>query len=102
MEEESKDPKPTKTTQPLKPKYEKWLALSQRMDAKNDEKLNPSSSPQVKQGKKLHCTSKALNETNLMQNYSKEDLVSFILTNREKLLVDEKKHKRDYIKKPKK
>ena len=35
MAEETK--KPVKDGD-LKPKYEKWLALSQRMDKKNDEK----------------------------------------------------------------
>ena len=47
----------------------------------------------------MHCTSKELNENNLLENYSKEDLVSFILTHKEKLIEGEKKTKRNSIKK---
>ena len=42
-----------------------------------------------------------MNENNL-KLYGKDELISFILTNRDKLTADEKQHKRNYIKKPKK
>ena len=51
--------------------------------------------------KKVPCTTKALNENNLA-NFEKDQLIKFILENKEKLLVDEQKHRKAYIKKPKK
>ena len=72
------------------------------MDAKNKEMNEEKEKSGKKTAKQLRCESKHLNEKNLLQNYSKEELVSFILTNREKLLIDEKKHRKNYIKKPKK
>ena len=41
-----------------------------------------------------------LNENHLL-NFSKQQLIQFILHHKEKLLVDEQKHRREYIKKPK-
>ena len=96
MAEETKEP--VKDAD-LKPKYEKWLALSQRMDKKNDEKYKEKTQGQKK--KRLDCSGKCLNE-NVLLTYSKEELVSFILTNRDKLLLDEKKHRKNQIKKQKK
>ena len=49
----------------------------------------------------IPCSSKTLNENYLLTT-SKEQLIQLILKNKDKLLVDEKKHRKNYIKKPKK
>jgi hypothetical protein len=49
---------------------------------------------------KIDCTEKALNENHL-SNFTKEQLVSFIVKHRQKLLDGTKQHKKEYIKKPK-
>ena len=71
------------------------------MDTKNTEAAKGPSDPTAKKRKQLHPTAKALNPNNLAE-YSKDDLISFIMKNRDKLISDEKQHKKDYIKKPKK
>ena len=53
------------------------------------------------QNKHIDCTERALTENHL-NHFSKETLIQFIMKHREKLIVEAKKHKKDYGKKPKK
>ena len=85
------------------------------MDHKNDEKYkrlsaapkpiaSNTASDQASGNRRLICNVKCLNE-NFLLGQTKEQLVSFILANKDKLMLDadgNKLHKKNYIKKPKK
>ena len=81
--------------QQLKPKYEKWKQQTDKMDAKGDIQNIKKTYEQIP------CSFKTLNENYLLTT-SKEQLIQLILKHKDKLLVDEKKHRKNYIKKPKK
>ena len=71
--------------------------MTEKMDAKND---SFGMTKIQKSYKQIPCTTKVLNENNLL-TFDKSQLIQFILHNKEKLLVDEQKHRKDYVKKPK-